>query len=65
MYSQIDLRRSLPPVERLAPEPRKPRHARRRDVRGQGSAVAADLAATARVDPALDELTLRMLFGDR
>jgi hypothetical protein len=48
-----------------SPEPKEPRHAKRRGLHGPEPSLAVATSDTPRMLSSTDELTLRMIFGDR
>ena len=65
MCSQFDYLHDEVPIGLGSPEPKEQRHAKRRGIRGPRTSVPVATSGTQRMLSSTDELTLRMIFGDR
>jgi hypothetical protein len=65
MCSQFDFLHDDLPIGWGTPQPNGQHHAKRREARGPKSGVAVTTSGAAGAIPPTDELTLRMIFGDR
>jgi hypothetical protein len=65
MCSQFDVLHDDLPTGCAPPEPKGQHHSKRGEIRGPKSGVAVATSGTAGVSSPTDELTLRMIFGDR
>ena len=65
MCSQFDYLHDDLPIGLGSPEPKEQRHAKRREIHGTKPSLAVATSGTPRLLSSTDELTLRMIFGDR
>ena len=65
MCSQFDYLHDDLPIGSGSREPKEQQHAKRREIRGPKSSAAVATSGTAGVLSSTDELTMRMIFGDR
>jgi|NGEPerStandDraft_6_1074524.scaffolds.fasta_scaffold11425_2 hypothetical protein len=65
MCSQFDYLHDELPLGFGSPEPKEQRHAKRRGIHGPKPSLAVATSGTPLMLSSTDELTLRMIFGDR
>lgn len=65
MCSKFDYLHDELPIGLGSPEPKGKRHAKRREIHGTKPSPAVATPGTPRMLSSTDELTLRMIFGDR
>jgi hypothetical protein len=65
MCSQADYLHDELTIGLVYPEPKGQRHAKRREIHGTKPSLAVATSGTPRLLSSTDELTLRMIFGDR